>query len=100
MMCRSSRWLALPCRLLSLNKSEHPNGSRKPQTHASCKEGICRSPEQIPMKNAFFKHGGEELEYPTSTFGHVQCIQSYPLPLHRDGAKRPHCRSSCINSAR
>jgi hypothetical protein len=35
---------------VSRNKSENPNGSRKPQTHASCKEGICRSPEQIQWK--------------------------------------------------
>jgi len=37
------------------------------------------------MENAFFK----EVERPTSTFVYAQCIQSYPLPLHRDGAEDP-----------
>ena len=50
---------------------------------------ICRSPESIPMKTTFFKYCGEELERLESPFGCVKCIQSYPLPLHRDGTKRP-----------
>ena len=45
--------------------------------------------KSIPMRTTFFKYCGEELERLESPFGCAKCIQSYPLPLHRDGTKRP-----------